>query len=198
MKAGGETKRSPVWLLLGAALVVASPYGCGSEEEGPLFPSPAGSGGQGGAGGDGGAGGAGGQGGEGGAGGGAGQGGAGGAGGGATCEPGMGATACDACVSTSVARRQSRATKERRATRCGTARARRNALAFAVGLRRLRGHGLPDGSDRGRRLRARSAGRLYPHELRGRVQLTQHGEEPGLDRSTPAEDTHTGRRPVTP
>ncbi len=84
------------WLILSAALIVASPYGCGSEEEGPLFPGTSSTGGEGGggAGGQGGAGG-----GAGGAGGQGGLGGAGGQGGAATtCDPNMGTTACDGCV----------------------------------------------------------------------------------------------------
>ncbi|MDI1445345.1 hypothetical protein [Polyangium sp. 6x1] len=84
--------RKATWICLSAALVAALPFGCGSEEEGPLFPGASGTEGQGGAGGPGGMGG---EGGEGGAG---GQGGEGGAGGGSTCTPSMGATACDACV----------------------------------------------------------------------------------------------------
>lgn len=78
------------WHFVGIALLIALPYGCGSEEEGPLFPGASGAGGEGGSGGDGGEGGEGGEG---------GQGGAGGQGGGATtCAPNMGTTACDACV----------------------------------------------------------------------------------------------------
>ncbi|MDI1481380.1 hypothetical protein QHF84_32465 [Polyangium sp. y55x31] len=81
--------RKATWLFLATALVAALPYGCGSEEEGPLFPDAGGDGGQGGTGGQGGAGGAGGVG---------GAGGQGGAGGGSACDPGTGATACDVCV----------------------------------------------------------------------------------------------------